>query len=381
MVKRKLSNLQSLRIKLPKIFSHKLKIVGLGSLLFIGWIIAAIFYYPLSCTVPQGKSDPTLSSAQQKALVGHTNHEESSYLTFAEWYIVYSAQEVGEYLKNHNPSGFPYMHAVAQYWNSYRCVVASTQDRYPFYWGDHVVLAVIGASYSVEYTGKAAYEYTFGRISEWLSLNTRVDEDDYAQKVWEEYGSFLHATPWYEFPFGSKLVGLWTQTSLVELSLYRNFERKIVLSFEYGIKAAYGAVIRFATTSTYAPEDEFVYAIVETTPEAISKLLPDVQTQPIDTVTLVKLHRFDRFAGEVTKLAQAGIVFKTFGGADEIVISVLVPRSVDSLPTGSKRLFAMPVLGDSEYQRIVLQVPLTQLQNVLGSLSGNRTNLEHIYDY
>lgn len=135
--------------------------------------------------------------------------EDNTYLTFPEWYIVYSAEEYAATLKGGRPSRFPYVAASGQYWCAYARAYGLTKGRYAFNGGYHLTLGVIGASFTVEELIKGAYENSVGRVFEWLSFGQTSTEDDYAREVAEQYGAFLHTLPWYEFPFGSSLAGLW----------------------------------------------------------------------------------------------------------------------------------------------------------------------------
>ena len=44
--------------------------------------------------------------------------EEDTYLSYPEWYIVWSYQEKAAFQRSHLPSGFSYFGAIGQYWRA-----------------------------------------------------------------------------------------------------------------------------------------------------------------------------------------------------------------------------------------------------------------------
>src|SRR6266545_2140813 len=75
--------------------------------------IAAMIYFAANCKAT--RADPKVVSAaaaERKKLTadikGYARPEESTYLTYPEWYIVWSYQEKADYQEKHLPSGFPY---------------------------------------------------------------------------------------------------------------------------------------------------------------------------------------------------------------------------------------------------------------------------------
>ena len=133
--------------------------------------------------------------------------EVGTYLSYPEWYIVWSYQERADFQETRLPTRFPFFGAIGQYWSGYCCTYGFTRGRYPFDIGDHVMLAVIGTSFSFEYVIRGVYESTVGRFTEWLSGHQPVEEDRYAYRVAREYADFVHIRPFYEFSFWKRIQG------------------------------------------------------------------------------------------------------------------------------------------------------------------------------
>ena len=324
-------------------------------------------------------------SAPTAGLEGYARLEDQTYLTYPEWYIVYSADEYGAFITKNKPSAFPYFQAVGQYWNVYFQVCAVTRDAYPFNVGYHFSNLITGVSFSVENLVKGAYENTVGRLSEALSGGEvpTTDEDAYARKVAVEFGAFIHTIPWYEFPYGDKLRGLWAETSGWGADPVRKWERKLSLTFEYGVKALYGWLIRGGTQAAYEPEKLEIQAWVEGWMPAVAAAEPEVRVvKPIGGASaVISIPRYEAFTQLVPQLAQKGVRFEEIAGNNEILITLFAPRDwLYTLPQG-RYLFAETVLTDHALKRVAVSVPVKDLHQVLAEMEAEDIRLEHIYDY
>src|SRR5262249_49117718 len=160
-----------------------------------------------------------------------------TFLTHPEWYIVYSSEEYAAYMKDRLPTTFPYLESIGQYWANYREAGKLIKGEYSYNFGYHLMLWVIGLSYSTQLALKGLYENTSGRLSGWTAGHQLTDEDRYAYEVAADYGKFIHVVPWYEYQFGPKLAGVWTDVPLWGKHPIRKWERKGFLTLEYGVKA------------------------------------------------------------------------------------------------------------------------------------------------
>ena len=156
-----------------------------------------------------------------------------TYLTLPEWLLVYYPGDYARFLKNRPASGFPYFGSIGQFWSCYWDTYRATRGKYPFNWGYHVMVLVIGSSYTVENGIKGAYENTVGRLTEWLAGHAITQEDALAADVAQDYVDFIRVEPWYEFSFIRALKQLWAETDLFGPGLLRKWERKLSLSVEY----------------------------------------------------------------------------------------------------------------------------------------------------
>src|SRR4030095_4303508 len=174
---------------------------------------------------------------------------DQTFLTFPEWFLVFSPEEQANYFKNHTATTFPFMSHTAQIWQSYKRVNDQIKDTFPTNKGYHFMIWVIGTSASVEYSIKAWYETIIGRITD--TGEPITDEDKFNAKFTQDYVGFIKDRPWYEFDFKSQFKTLWTSNSFFGNSFLRKVERKYILTSELLVKYAYGKLIGLGTKQVY----------------------------------------------------------------------------------------------------------------------------------
>ena len=81
-------------------------------------VAALIATIELRCRPPAGAAAAAAPSFPVK-LPGYKRDESSTFFTFPEWYIVYAAEDLGNYVATGDDSGFDYFTAVAGFWRSY----------------------------------------------------------------------------------------------------------------------------------------------------------------------------------------------------------------------------------------------------------------------
>ena len=81
-------------------------------------------------------------------IAGYARAEDASFLEYAEWYIVWSYREKAAVQQARLPFAFQYFGAIGQYWSGYCCSYEVVRGRYPFNLGDHLMLVVIGTSFT-----------------------------------------------------------------------------------------------------------------------------------------------------------------------------------------------------------------------------------------
>jgi FAD/FMN-containing dehydrogenase len=319
-------------------------------------------------------------------MAGYRRAESQSYLSHPEWYIVYAADEYADWTATRLPTDFPYAKSVGQFWRNWREVSRASARDNPPNPGYSVMLGVIGASFSVEYALKGVYEATIGRVTGWTSGGRASDEDRFAARVARDYGTFLHTIPWYRYPFGTRLKQLWTDVPLWGPHPVRKWERRLLLTGEYALKAAYGGLIGWATGAAYAPEDlrmgVVVYGDTASLGAGDARVLA---RHPLPGPhALLVTRRYDDFRDLILSAASRGDTTRLveIAGNDDIVVSGIAPVGWSYRGADATMLFGLPLPSDPRRMRVVMRVGTQGLLPALRHVQADgRLRVDHVYDY
>jgi len=352
-----------------------------AGLLALVVVLLTLLFIGTQCVGAGGSARAQEIPAPAAGLLGYLRPGASTYLTLPEWYIVYSTEEYASFIDGRAPSRFPHFRAIGQFWRYYRGVCRVTRQQYPFDAGVHLMLGVIGVSFSAENAAKGAYETTIGRVSEWIGGHDTA-EDAFAARTAREYGRFMHTVPWYEFPFAARLEALWRQTPLWGPRVLRKWERRLALSAEYGVKAVYGGLIRKATRGVYGTEDLEIYLWAENVP---ARVFTDARIKKVREAApgsyIVRIPRYEAFSEIVPALVRQGVRLREIAGNDEIFLTARARRDFRYDLEAGRLVLAEPILTEPDAQRIGVAVPVPALHAVLAGLARRGATLEHLYDY
>jgi hypothetical protein len=305
--------------------------------------------------------------------------EEQTYLTFPEWFLVFSPAEYADWLQQHPPTRFPFFAHIGQFWSAYGHVIAATRGRYPFNSEYHTMICVIGASTTVEYTIKGVYDTLIGRLSQFSLPANATPEDRLATRVERDYVDFIRVEPWYKFDFMGPLRKLWSDTPWWGPHALRKWERRYALSSEWLVKAAYGWMLGKAAHETYAIPKENTPVVARNAPADLPAGVQLLAQQGDEY--LLALPRYQGFSDAATALARRGTTFEEIAGnRDTILVSVLGARGI-APPDYAPVFFTQPLLTKPGQQREVLQVPVGKLETLLNRYANVPGTIEHIFDY
>ncbi|MBX3167300.1 MAG: hypothetical protein KF760_07805 [Candidatus Eremiobacteraeota bacterium] len=281
---------------------------------------------------------------------------DNTYLTYPEWFLVFSPREYAAYVREHTPTDFPYLGHLAQFWTGY--AEANRQARpYGFNFDYHLMNFIIGASTTAEFLVKASYEATVGRVSQALAWGEMTDEDKFSARQSADYARLLDTKAWYDYPYFDDLKGLW-RLPVFGPGFLRKLERRYILTTDYAFKGIYGHLMYQAARASYEPE------------------VP--QTALLDSQgRLHSLPRYQAFQDEALALAKQGMQFQEIAGNRQgIMVCYQAPAGTLQLPEGSTLLFSQPLLTQPQIQRVVLRVPIDQLHRILQQIP-----VEHVFDF
>jgi hypothetical protein len=351
--------------------------------LFACAVIAALVFAVIHCRANPPVFPPTSAAAhsppQAAGVANYARDEVDTFYSYPEWYIVWSYQSKADYQRTHLPSDYSWFGDIAQYWQAYCRMYSATRATYPFATGDHIMLLVIGSSFTAEYTLKGVYERTIGAISEASSDHQPVPDDMYAAQVAADYATFVHIRPFYEFSFAHALHGLWQDSHLTTHHLVRTIERRAWLTLDYAVEAFYCEVIEIGTHATYGYEDTTTAVWIDLPSAPLPKSAHVTRALPANQ-TIVELPRYQEFTPAALALIQSGARFHQIAGNEIISISVIAPQGWSNSIAGLETLIAQPMLT-SPGTRVVLLCRVSSLDSALPALQRQRVSIEHIYDY
>ena len=355
------------------------------SVIAIGLVAGIVFYFRCRSTVL--KFQPSTYSEQHpqqaNGIAHYARPEEDTFYSYPEWYIVWSYQAKADFQRTHLPSHYTYFSDIAQYWRNYCCVFSVAHKNYPAAWPEHLMLVVIGTSFSVEYALKGAYERSVGRLSEWTSRNEMTVEDNYAAEIAQDYARFVHIRPFYEYSFAQGLRGLWARVPLRGSHWLRKAERRAWLTVDYGIEAIYCELIELGTHVTYGYEDTTTSAWIQVPSSEAISTVPHIRVikELANGNYIVELPRYQEFTTRALEGAHLGIRFVQIAGNHNILFSVISDRSFN-FPTGGAEMVRSDIIpSEPEKSRAAVLCPISELTGTLLTLEKQGITIEHIYDF
>lgn len=349
-------------------------LLGVGGA-FVALAAAPILYIEFGCrgTVAEGPAyRPLIRETEWR------REEARTWLTYPEWHIVYSADSFGRFLEKNPPSGYSYLRDIRGFWSGYCAVNRASAASGGADAGTRVMLYTIGLSFSAELLIKGLYENTIGRVFEWIGGWDSAN-DRYATKVQQRYGAFMHETPWYEFPFGEALAGLWGTTE--RKRHIRHWERRFALSGEYGVKTGYAKLIGAASGASLGRDERTLRFVTSASPGTVRNV--DARLKPVGRTangTVVEAPRYAQFTDLLTKLSHSNAKLTEISGNDDIFVTTLVPEKAKP-PQGAEQLMAMPLPDRTGWNRVGLSTKVAGLLPLMRAIRSSGGRVEHVYDY
>jgi hypothetical protein len=349
---------------------------GFGGLL-LAVIIVPIAYVETACRGPSATVRPDEPYKRLLTAGPGLRKEARTWLTYPEWHIVYSADSYGRFLARKPPSAFPYFRHIGGFWSSY-CALNKVTSASGGTGEAKVMIYTIGISFTIELGLKGLYEKTIGRLFEWTAGSASAG-DRYSAQVQQRYGAFMHETPWYEFPFGQALRGLW---GAGETRQYvRNGERRAALSVEYGVKAGYAGIIGWASNSTLGPDQRTLRMLL---PAGADPASVDPRIRVVgrtgEGLLAVEVPRYAQLTDILGKLAAAQVDPVEIAGNDDIFVTVLAPAAA-AAPPDAAVLLTMPLDDRAGWRRLGLSTKVIRLGALLRAVRAGGGEIEHVYDY
>ena len=329
---------------------------------------------------PDGES-AAIAARLADEIDGYKRPEESTFLTYPEWAIVYAAREYARFVDSQPPSAFPYWAYVGRFWQDYALMIRATEV-YPFNFQNHLMLMVIGVSHTVEHAVQWSYENTVGRLTELSAGFELVSEDEYQAEVAADYAAFLDQVPWYRYPYAQKRTGLWEVEPAGGLAAVRSWERKLGFGLGYSIKQGYADLIKSGldATSDAALLDIHVWAQGPVADAIAGEPDTEIVRDLGDEGAVFVTKRYQVFTEMVPRLVEKGVRFVEIGGNRLVFLTLRSEGSLGAVE-GAQEILSYVIPAAADGRRVGFAVPVARLHEVLPVLTENHARLEHIYDY
>jgi hypothetical protein len=300
--------------------------------------------------------------------------------------VVYSADAFAAHLnRGKRPSEFPFFKSIGQFWGLYRAMISATSGKYPFNFGTHLMIGVVGASITAEYAARGVYEATLGALSERFadfSSGPPTTEDKYLADTADAYAKFIHETPWYRFPFGARLKEFFNLRS--QTGGFRATERRLEGIAELSFKSAWAWAVGLATGAAYEPDEVYV-DILAKKPAARSIARVDERIAVLDAhdakLTVLHVPRYEAFTEIMGKVLKEDLELVSIGGNKNIAVSVVAPKGWNLNFDGARVLYSMDMIGMENARRVILGAEVPRLTQLMSVLAAQNVRLEHLYDY
>lgn len=322
---------------------------------------------------------------------------DQTYLTYPEWFLVFSPEEYADWVEERPPTDFPFLRHVIDVWAGYADITTAIPATEPTNFGYHAMIWVIAGSTTAEYTVRAIYESTIGRVTAATVLSPQPDgqltnEDRFGATVAREYERFLRQHAWYDYDYADALARLWTEVPFTWSAPVRAIERRYWLTTEYLFKLGYAQLLRAASHSTFdaASFEERTDCVVRGLPEGFSlhEGAMEIEERWDDGAVLVRLPRYQAFLGAALDVADAGATFEEIAGNQGRIL-VSVRAEVGWSPSAGRVLRRDEIGTQPGRERILFDVAIADLASTIrgmalvraGEPHGAGPELEHVYDF
>lgn len=308
--------------------------------------------------------------------------EGDSFLSYPEWYIVHAYADLAGVTERASESGFDHLASIRGFWSSL-CRATDVATRIGAITADQKTTNyVIGISFTLEMGILGLYERTIGALTA-RQPTERTAEDAFNLRLLQAYAAFLQQTPWYQYPFKAELGRLWREVPF-HWSV-RSVERRVSLSLQYGVKALYAAVIRYA--AGYAPADLTIKSVVGGLDQADVAAEPRIR--PIREVTatdgtrgrLIETPRYQALTEIIQGLGARHRTIFEIAGNHRILTTVIVPPGKTLKLADAVEIFSISIQSDPGARRLGFDTAVTSLAAQAAAVEAQGGRFEHAYDY
>ena len=329
---------------------------------------------------------PGLSNAERRSVAADypayfSRGKEQTYLTLAEWYQVYSYNELGDFLAaGGRQTDFPFLTAIRNFWACYFLSLEKSKD-HEFNWQYNFVSWVIGINLTVEYGIRFAYENTVGRITQAIAGGD-TEADRFIARSWNSYARTLYQTTWYHYPYFNDLGDIWRQTALFDSRFIRNAERKAAFSISYLLKGSYAQLWLLGAEQK---ENQTFSVVLADDRRSLDDDRIKVLRELSGHRYLIETERYAGFKAALVKLLARNVTFVEIMGHERIALGYLSGDTAE--PFSNSASVAMIDRQELFYHpegykfRVTVEARVDTLKDTLRLIRESGSKFEMIYDF
>ena len=228
---------------------------------------------------------------------------------------------------------------------------------------------------------KGAWERPIGAVAVLTRRTDKTAEDEFAQRVADDYAAFLQQTPWYRYPFANTLWTFWRSVPLTGSHAFRKWERRIALSLEWGVKSVYAKAMDALAGAS--PAATAIRSVARDLTADDAATIPAIRiVQPVgDGLTLIDTPRYEAFTAILRQLSARGRDIVEIAGNTHILTTVLAPVTMPLDTAGAREIFSLPIQSRPGWRRIGLETDVAALTRQIAAVERQGAMFEHAYDY
>ena len=206
------------------------------------------------------------------------------------------------------------------------------------------------------------------------------DEEKIINEAHRAYSNFIYHTAWYEFDFLPWIERVWSVSDTSNSSSLRKWERTILFSTEFLIKAGYAQLLESGEQMMEGEEVNDIYVLIDGKSEvSTQKHLKVIHND--ETQKLIAIRRWGPFTETMLKLSDENILINKIGYNDKICVSTISQKDTEVDFKYSTFLFDSRIVTNNNLKRRVYLVSVNNLLPFIQYLKHSEIEVEHVYDY
>lgn len=361
----------------------------------------------------RGKTVRKVNAELEKNDKSYNREQYRTYLTAPEWRNVDMADEMADFLRHGKPFyRYPYFRQILTFWSVFGRSIKAAHDNTDVSWfglifSEYTVMNLfVGITATIEGLLKGILSLPFRLL--WKRENNTEFQKNIAEIYYTDYGNYIHHTPFYQYPFISKISPIW---KAFWNSKGKSFTDILTLLFTTGeilVRSIPGLPARLIYTQPGKQEPDIIHVIIKHKSkdgkEGLEIASPNANDEIETKQTLaekviarkakkntlyshVEFIRYEKFTQTVNKIASSAdandIVFKRIAGQDLVQVDFkATTQTLDAVKAvlGDQIMYTYDnSIDDAVY--IAANIKTAELLEVIQNIKKANAELKLIHDF